>query len=241
MASAGRASAPPEVSKPAFLADWDDVTFLNWGYDPAVLRPHLPPGLAVDTFDGMAWVSLVPLHVGNAHVPWSPTMGPLSNYSQTNLRTYVTGPDGTPGVFFFSMDVSQPLLIIGRLTFGAPYNISFMSLTRNGDEIEYTSVRRWGGPGCSSDVKVKVGRPVNASDDARLMRFITERWWFFSMYRAALSQAPIVHPPWQLTQANLISCKQTMMIAAGIPAPASDPVVFYGGNVSTRMGGIQKS
>lgn len=29
---------------------WDQLTFLHWSYDPAVIQALLPPGLTVDTF-----------------------------------------------------------------------------------------------------------------------------------------------------------------------------------------------
>src|SRR5689334_14871792 len=35
---------------------WCDLTFLHWRYPPESVRPHLPPALELDTFDGSAWV-----------------------------------------------------------------------------------------------------------------------------------------------------------------------------------------
>ena len=39
---------------------WHDLAFISWAYEAEQVRRLLPPGLEVDTFDGAAWVSLVP-------------------------------------------------------------------------------------------------------------------------------------------------------------------------------------
>ena len=39
---------------------WRDLLFLHWAFDPALIRPLVPPRLELDLFDGMAYVGLVP-------------------------------------------------------------------------------------------------------------------------------------------------------------------------------------
>lgn len=39
---------------------WLDLLFAHWPVPPEALRPHLPPGLPVDTYEGMAWVGITP-------------------------------------------------------------------------------------------------------------------------------------------------------------------------------------
>ena len=50
---------------------WEQLTFIHWRFDPDEVQRLLPPGLTVETFDGSAWVGLVPfyLRVGFPHVP----------------------------------------------------------------------------------------------------------------------------------------------------------------------------
>ena len=48
------------VMRPVMLNRWESLTFLHWRYQPEVVQRLLPPGLTVDTFDGSAWVALVP-------------------------------------------------------------------------------------------------------------------------------------------------------------------------------------
>jgi uncharacterized protein YqjF (DUF2071 family) len=44
---------------------WKRLTFLHWPYDPTLVRPLLPRGLDLDTFDGAAWIGLVPFEIHN--------------------------------------------------------------------------------------------------------------------------------------------------------------------------------
>ncbi|HAY10465.1 MAG TPA: hypothetical protein DCY18_11115, partial [Thauera sp.] len=39
---------------------WDQLLFLHWAYDAAVIQRTLPPGLTVDTYDGRAFLGVVP-------------------------------------------------------------------------------------------------------------------------------------------------------------------------------------
>jgi len=234
MASAATADPPP-VSHPAFLTDWDTVTFVNWSYDREILSRLLPAGLELDLFEGKGWLSLVVFHAGNAHFPWLPPIASISNYQQFNLRTYVRSANGTPGVYFFSMDVDQPLLMLGRLTYGVPYMLSTMEVVSDGDQLHYTSARRWGGPGCSSDVRVRIGAPFTNSDMPPVAPFLADRWSLYAIMHAKVMRAAVAHQPWQLTQATVLNLNETLVEAAGIAPSSAPPVVFYAGSVSARI------
>lgn len=47
-----------QIRWPIVRQNWRDVAFLHWRYPGAAVAQHLPPGFAVDTFDGVAWVGL---------------------------------------------------------------------------------------------------------------------------------------------------------------------------------------
>ena len=42
---------------------WEDLLFAHWPCEPAMIQPHLPPGLALDTFDSRAWLGVVPFRI----------------------------------------------------------------------------------------------------------------------------------------------------------------------------------
>lgn len=57
------------VKRPALTQRWSDVVFLHWRYDPVVVQRLLPPGVRVDTYDGSAWVALVPFRMERLRIP----------------------------------------------------------------------------------------------------------------------------------------------------------------------------
>ncbi|MGA2216388.1 MAG: DUF2071 domain-containing protein, partial [Bryobacteraceae bacterium] len=86
-ATEGRSEALRRV---AIRQTWRRLTFLHWPYNPAVIRRLLPSGLALDTFENTAWVGLVPFEIHDLRC--------IPRFPETNLRTYVVGPDGSRAV-----------------------------------------------------------------------------------------------------------------------------------------------
>jgi len=119
-----------------------DVLFAHWPVDPDRLAAVVPDGLAVDTFDGSAWVSALALEnasvtPGSMRVP-----GGLERaFPQLNVRTYVT-LDGEPGVYFLSLDSGRRApAAMGRRAFGLPFRHARMRMTRRGEEVTFRSYR----------------------------------------------------------------------------------------------------
>ena len=131
------------VRHAAMVHWWEQLTFVHWRFDPAEIQRLLPPGLTVETFEGEAWVGLVPfsLRVGLPHVrsvPW------FSQFPETNVRTYARSADGTSGVWFFSLDAARlGAVLVARATYRLPYFWSKMSIEHSGSTISYRSRRRW--------------------------------------------------------------------------------------------------
>src|SRR3954451_11207249 len=132
--------APPEpVTRPVMRHRWDSMTFIHWPYDVADVQRHLPRGLEVEPWEGKAWVGLVPfeMHLGGPAGPL------LSTFPETNVRTYVVGPDGRPGVWFFSLDAGSLLAVTAaRATLGLPYQWARMSVDEEPHGVRYRSAGR---------------------------------------------------------------------------------------------------
>ena len=79
-------SCPVAVHRASMINRWDHLTFLHWPYRPEVIQRMLPPGLVVDTFDGRAWVGLVPF-VMEVRPPRGPALPWISHFCETNVRT----------------------------------------------------------------------------------------------------------------------------------------------------------
>jgi len=119
----------PVVKRPVMYQDWRDLTFLHWRYEPDVVQKLLPRGLTVQTFDGSAWIGLVPFVMDRVRFPGVPALPWMSRFPETNVRTYVSGPDGSDGIYFFSLDAANPLAVeIARRWYGLNYLRARMSL-----------------------------------------------------------------------------------------------------------------
>jgi uncharacterized protein len=175
---------------------WDDLTFLHWRYPPEDVQRLLPPGLAVETFDGSAWVSLVPffLRVGLPRLPPVPW---VARFLETNVRTYVRTPDGAPAIWFFSLDAARlGAVLVARSTYRIPYFWAHLRREADGPVRRYTCRRRWPGPrGARSFVEVEVGAPYRAGEATELDHFLTARWALVSAPRSGLHVARAEHDP----------------------------------------------
>ena len=86
-----------------------------------MLGSHIPADLAIDTFDGQAWLGIIPFSMTGVRLRWTPPVPGLSAFPELNVRTYVTAQD-KPGVWFFSLDAANALAVLAaRAAFHLPY------------------------------------------------------------------------------------------------------------------------
>ena len=120
---------------------WHDLLFLHWRVPAELLQAQLPPGVALETFDGSAWLGVVPFRMVDTRFRWLPRMPTAHTFPELNLRTYVRVGERR-GVWFFSLDAASRLAVEGaRFGFGLPYLTARMQCERDGDAIRYRSER----------------------------------------------------------------------------------------------------
>src|SRR5207253_428282 len=101
---------------------WKWLAFLHWRFDPQEVAKLLPAGLTLDTHDGAAWIGLTPFIVTGLRAPFVPALPWISHFPETNVRTYVRGPDGARGIWFFTLEAARLAAVMGaRVTYGLPY------------------------------------------------------------------------------------------------------------------------
>lgn len=233
-----QAPAAPHVDLPIMIHHWRWLTFLHWRYPVELVQSELPERLTVETFDGAAWVGLIPFLMDNVRPPRLPALPWLSRFPETNVRTYVRGPDGRTGIWFLSLDVARlPVVAAARAGYGLPYCWSRMSVDRTGAHVVYRARRRWPGPAqARCDARVEFGQPM---DDDRLTpfdHFLTARYRLYSTLAGRLVAADAEHPRWPLRRARLVELHQDLIHAAGLPTPDHDPVLHASDGVTVRIG-----
>ena len=120
---------------------WHDLLFAHWAMDPREIRSKVPPEFDLDLFEGNAWIGIVPFYMTNVAPRGIPSLPWVSEFPELNVRTYVSMAD-RPGVYFFSLDAGSALAAhAARILLNLPYHSASMTVTRNGNIINYHSHR----------------------------------------------------------------------------------------------------
>jgi uncharacterized protein YqjF (DUF2071 family) len=218
---------------------WRDLAYLHWSYDPAVVSRLLPEGLEPDTFDGEAWVGLVPFSMRGIGLPGLPAVPWLGSFPEVNVRTYVIR-NGVPGVWFFSLDVNRLVpALVARVAYRLPYCWGGASHRMADGTLVSAVSRRWPRRGPSTRLVVEPGEEI--TEQSPLEVFLTARWGLYSRgFGQSLRYAPVEHPRWMLHRARPVAVDDTLVVAAGLPAPVGHPHCMFSPGVPVRVGRPQR-
>ncbi len=180
---------------------WSDLLFLHWKVEASAVEASLPPTLLVDTFEGAAYLGIVPFFMERVRPAWLPQLPWVSWFLELNVRTYVHDREGRPGVWFYSLDCNQPLAVaIARWFFHLPYFHAKMRATRRDGFVDYHSQRR-GTPALSSYAWQPDGDTRDAPPGS-LDFFLIERYVLFSTDQSGVLHCGRVHhQPYRISHA----------------------------------------
>lgn len=231
-------SRPP--GQPVMYQRWDRLLFMHWRLPPEVLRPLVPDELHIDTYDGSAWLSITPFTMPEFRLRGVPALPFVSSSHELNVRTYVHY-GGVPGVWFLSLDASNPLAVLGaRVAFGLPYFAARMTLQEHEGTIRFTS-RRWcskaaaKAPPVNFEVAWRGAEIMPAAQPGTLDFFLIERYCLYALRRGRLFRARIFHEPWPLRRAELVDFSSTVAKSHGLLLSRSLPVL-HGQAASLKVG-----
>jgi len=197
---------------------WHNLLFAHWPVSPAAVRKLIPEKLELDTYDGQAWISIVPFTMSAVRVRGTLALPWLSSFPELNVRTYVTGGE-KPGVWFFSLDAANPAAVeIARLWFHLPYFHSRMR-SRVGPEGIVYSAQRTDRRGAAEQLQVTYGADSSSFECApgTLEYFLTERYCLYAQRGdGALFCGEIHHAPWLLQEARASFSVNSMTKNLGI-------------------------
>ena len=180
---------------------WESLLFLHWRLPAARVQQTLPAGVAVDTFEGDAYVAVVPFFMRNVRPVGTPPVPWISHFLELNVRTYVVDAEGLPGVWFYSLDCNQPLAVIAaRLFTGLRYMHAEMS-ARRGEFIDYTCRRR--GTKQIARYLYRGTGTAREADPESLEFFMLERDYLFARRGRSLVRGQVSHAPYRFRPAEL--------------------------------------
>ena len=199
---------------------WRNLAFIHWRIDPEEMQAALPAGLKVETFDGSAWLALVPFSMERVRPWWSPAVPLVSWFLETNVRTYVKHENGQAGVWFFSLDASHRLAVaVARRFWHLNYIHAKMGLLVRGNAVEYYGRRTWAASGdYAINAVVDTDVPLQVAEQGSLEFFLLERYHLFAQRpdgRFLCGQ--VHHDPYQYRPLRSVQISQSLTDAAGFP------------------------
>ncbi len=209
---------------------WHDLLFAHWPVPLEVMRARIPSTLELDTFDGAAWVGVVPFRMSCVRPRWLPAVPWLSAFPELNVRTYVTY-GGKAGVYFFSLDAGNPVAVrIARSGFHLPYYDARMKCQSDTDEfVAYESVRTHRGAAPAEfRARYRPTGEIYRSEAGSLDHWLTERYALYTTNRRGeVLRGEIHHVPWPLQPAEAEIFTNTMTQPVGITLPDVSPVLHF--------------
>jgi len=198
--------------------NWEDLLFAHWPVPVDVMRLVVPRELEVDTFEGRAWMGMVPFRMSGVRLCGMPALPGLSAFPELNVRTYVTA-GGKPGVWFFSLDAANRLAVaVARSWFQLPYFYARMETEAHGHEIVYRSRRTdRRGLGERFEAAYQPAGECFHAQPGRLEYFLAERYCLYAQRRdGAILRSEIHHAPWELQNARARIEVNTMAESLGV-------------------------
>ena len=215
---------------------WRDLLFLHWEVSSAQLQSLIPSELTIDTFEGKAYIGLVPFTMRNVRPVWSPSVPPLSNFHETNVRAYVHYKGRNPGVWFFSLDAANAIAVqIARAWFKLPYFYARMQLEKEkrirGEEeievnqsaihnpqstIKYMTERLWPSPvPARCEVNWTTEEGIRHAEPGTLEHFLIERYILYAYRNGNLYSGQVHHPTYPVQNATVELFRRELDCAGG--------------------------
>ena len=220
---------------PAGYQEWRRLLFLHWPVPVEALRPHVPEPLAIDTYDGQAYLGLIPFFVQAARPIGAPRSLGI-HFLETNVRTYVHLDGKDPGVYFFSLDAASLMAVFGaRLGLGLPYFHARMAEQVQGNLVDYRAERSTGRGG-RLRLRYEVGAPLGSAAPNTLEHFLVERYLLHARRGPTLWTVQIHHQPYPLRKARVLDLADSLIACDGLPEPEMAlPLVHYAAGVDVEI------
>ncbi len=182
---------------------WNHLLFAHWPVPKTSLDGWIPSPLALDTFDGVAWIGVLPFGMSDIRLRMLPPVPFTDRFPEINVRTYVKHRDRA-GIYFFSLDAANALAVaMARTFYSLPYYRARIDCKIEEGMVHYHSIRTHRGiPPASFHARY---RPVSDSFTAAsgsLDAWLTERYCLFTSKNGTLYRGDIHHLPWRLQSAE---------------------------------------
>ncbi len=223
--------ATQRVTRVAMSQTWRRLTFLHWPYQPA-LGPAAPAArpaarLRSTVRHGLVWSR-------SRFTTYARSLiFPKQTFALMSLARMAAAQSGssrsTPPVWLLCWEHASHIIChtFGRRCAWLPKTEPFTIRAAASGRIQ---------PAVMSDIMVKPGHRFAGEELGDRDHFLTARYRLYTLIRGRLSYAQIEHEPWPLARATLVTLNQNLIEAAGLPAPAGQPLVHYAAEIDVKIG-----
>jgi uncharacterized protein YqjF (DUF2071 family) len=233
-----------EPDQPVLLyQNWHHLLFLHWDVPYAELQAMVPPGLTVDTFEGKAYIGLIPFTLTGVRAVATPPLPWISSFHEVNVRTYVHLGGRDPGVWFFSLDASSSIAVAAaRAAYKLNYfnaDIEFAATKEAVPVIDFHSHRtddRGPTPAHAHIRYQPIEGPATAASPGTLEHFLVERYILYAVdEQRRLHRARVHHQPYPVQRTEVLELDETLIWAAGVRRHDAVGLRHYAREVNVKV------
>ncbi|PCJ24313.1 MAG: hypothetical protein COA97_09935 [Flavobacteriales bacterium] len=190
------------MKNPFLHTEWRKLIMINYEVNPAILKPYLPFGTELDSWNGKYYVSVVGFKFLDTKV-----MGikfPFHiNFEQVNLRFYVKRKvknEVRKGVVFIKEIIDKPIVkFVAKMLYKENYVQQPMRHSWQEDENHLNIKYEWKLKGKWNSIAVKTNKILSDTLKNSQERFIAEHYWGNIQIKKNKSyEFRVEHPAWKI-------------------------------------------
>jgi uncharacterized protein len=219
---------------------WNDLLFVHYPCPVEKLRNLVPKSLTIQEFEGICWIGIIPLKMERVMMRPLPDIPYISNFLELNVRVYVEY-EGKPGVYFLSLDASNPLAVWGgKNLFHLPYKHADIEFKKENNTNIFHSKRKEGEDQSEFSLSYYPTSDIFEAKPNTLEYFFTERYCLYTLTPHGVYRGNIHHLPWPHQEAKAKIFSNSILNNFQIPIPSSEPHILYSKGVDAILWNLEK-
>ena len=177
-------------------AYWENLILINYEVDPNILKPYIPKGTQLDSFNGKYYVSIVGFMFKDTKVLGLKLPYHI-NFEEVNLRFYVKHNDKRGVVFIKEIVPKSLITLVANSIYHEHYQTNKMkhswSENVNHKEFQY----QWKLNQQWQSISVKTEKQTSNIKDNSEEQFITEHYFGYTKHKNKTFEYEVTHPTWK--------------------------------------------